>query len=91
MIESFHFIPGEVCSFNSSVVSSVPLTLKSCLDQLGALGDVSAAIAPNFVISEDAIAYADSLKSFLWDSLLPATITTFGLFSVPKILKSMRI
>jgi hypothetical protein len=92
VIEALHFIPGQTCSMNSSVIlSDFPLSLRSCLDQLDVVSDVAAAIAPNFVISDDAVAYSNSLKSFLWDTLCPASVSAFGLVCIPKVLKFLHL
>jgi len=89
VIESFHFIPNQVCSLNSAELSIVPASLKACLEELSAVEDIAQAIAPSFAISPDVEAYVQSLRNFLWSGLTPALLGIWGMFSIPKILKGI--
>jgi len=89
VIEAFHFIPNQVCSLNSAELSIVPSSLRACLEELSAVEDIAQAIAPSFIISPDAEAYAQSLRNFLWSGLTPALVGIWGIFSIPKILKGI--
>ena len=89
MIESIHYVAGEVCQINSSTLHPAAQSFRACLESLMALDDISQAIAPSFVLSPDAEAYATSFRVFLWQGLLPALIGIWGLFSIPKIIKGI--
>jgi hypothetical protein len=89
MIESFHFVPNQICSLNSAELSVVPASLRACLEELSAIEDIAQAIAPTFAISPDAEAYVQSLKTFLWSGLTPALVGIWGMFSIPKIFKGI--
>lgn len=89
MLDSIHFVAGEICSIDGASFQPVPGDFKSCLDVLGGTPFVVELLLNDLQISPVAVEYTQMFRRFLWQACAPTLAIIVSCIAIPRIISKV--